>query len=332
MNVYDCLIGREDFGRWLKGAEETIYCQFVSLRCWVGSGCDKGEGGRHQVDNRLAVYHFTAGALAGIAGAIVTCPLEVLKTRQQSSRYALAKPRIFQSLANIVRMEGTSALFKGVFPHMIGAAPHRAIYFYTYKKLKDAYPDNWWLAPKNGVSAISAGMITSTITNPIWMIKTRVQLDELSHTPLNTKEVIKKIYRLHGLPGFYKGVQASYVGTIDTAIYFIIYEELKKIILTHSQVENTTDFLTVLTASAFCKSIASTLLYPHEVIRTRLREEDGKYRGFFSTLITIKKESGISAWYSGLRTHLIRTIPNTAIVMSTYELFIYLFPKSSFQM
>lgn len=67
----------------------------------------------------------------------------------------------------------------------------------------------------------------------------------------------------------------------------------------------------------------SYLLTFTEVIRTRLREEGTKYRSFFQTLTTVPKEEGYRALYRGLTTHLVRQIPNTAIMMCTYELVVY---------
>lgn len=61
-----------------------------------------------------------------------------------------------------------------------------------------------------------------------------------------------------------------------------------------------------------------------EVVRTRLREEGTKYRSFFQTLSLLMQEEGYSSFYRGLATHLIRQIPNTAIMMTTYEVVVYL--------
>lgn len=71
-----------------------------------------------------------------------------------------------------------------------------------------------------------------------------------------------------------------------------------------------------------------TLFSPYysmaEVIRTRLREEGSRYRSFFQTLLTVPREEGYRALYRGLTTHLVRQIPNTAIMMCTYEVVVYL--------
>lgn len=61
-----------------------------------------------------------------------------------------------------------------------------------------------------------------------------------------------------------------------------------------------------------------------EVIRTRLREEGTKYKAFIQTARLVAREEGYLAFYRGLFAQLIRQIPNTAIVLSTYELIVYL--------
>ena len=64
-----------------------------------------------------------------------------------------------------------------------------------------------------------------------------------------------------------------------------------------------------------------------EVARTRLREEGNKYNHFFQTIGLVVREEGVRGLYKGMATHLIRQIPNTALVMTSYELIIYFFTK-----
>ena len=71
----------------------------------------------------------------------------------------------------------------------------------------------------------------------------------------------------------------------------------------------------------------SVLFLITEVARTRLREENSVYRSFWQTLFTVYKNEGRRGLYRGLVTQLIRQIPNTAIMMSTYELTVYVLTK-----
>lgn len=64
-----------------------------------------------------------------------------------------------------------------------------------------------------------------------------------------------------------------------------------------------------------------------EVARTRLREEGSKYKSFWQTLSLVYQEEGHKGLYRGLSIQLIRQIPNTAIMMATYEAVVYFLTK-----
>ena len=64
-----------------------------------------------------------------------------------------------------------------------------------------------------------------------------------------------------------------------------------------------------------------------EVPRTRLRQEGVKYRSFWQTLGLVLREEGFRALYRGLCTQLVRQIPNTAVMMSSYEATVYLLTR-----
>lgn len=57
------------------------------------------------------------------------------------------------------------------------------------------------------------------------------------------------------------------------------------------------DFLEFMIAGAISKTVASCVAYPHEVARTRLREEGNKYRTFWQTLGTVWREEGKAGLY-----------------------------------
>ena len=150
-------------------------------------------------------------------------------------------------------------------------------------------------------------------------------------------KLIQSIWKTDGLKGFYRGLTATYVGTTETVIHFVIYEHIKaKLQRRHFKVRGTTeknvmDFFQFMIAAATSKCIASIAAYPHEVIRTRLRQQevDGKrkYHSFFQAFRKIFYEEGRVGLYGGLGTHLLRQVPNTAIMFLTYEAVVHCFSK-----
>ncbi|MEQ2221281.1 hypothetical protein ILYODFUR_014201 [Ilyodon furcidens] len=151
---------------------------------------------------------------------------------------------------------------------------------------------------------------------------------------MNAFECVRRVYQLDGFRGFYRGMSASYAGISETVVHFVIYESIKRKLhesKVHTSMDeedetskDASDFVGMMLAAATSKTCATSIAYPHEVIRTRLREEGSKYRSFFQTLLTVPKEEGYRALYRGLTTHLVRQIPNTAIMMCTYEVVVYL--------
>ncbi|XP_078266949.1 solute carrier family 25 member 36-like isoform X1 [Rhinoraja longicauda] len=310
------------------------------------------------MNQREPLIHLFAGGCGGTVGAILTCPLEVVKTRLQSSSVTFYIPEVHLNTINGARMgrvarvshgplhclkmilekEGPRSLFRGLGPNLIGVAPSRAIYFAAYSSSKEKL--NAVLEPETSLvhmlSAGAAGFTAITATNPIWLIKTRLQLEARSRgeTQMSAFECVRRVYRSDGIRGFYRGMSASYAGISETVIHFVIYESIKQRLMQsktssnmdpeEDSVKYASDFIALMLAAATSKTCATSIAYPHEVLRTRLREEGTKYRSFFQTFSLVISEEGYRSLYRGLITHLVRQIPNTAIMMATYELVVYL--------
>lgn len=191
--------------------------------------------------------------------------------------------------------ESVFGLWRGITPTLIGVIPARAIYFGAYSTFKDALKShNMEGRVFNFLAAAGAGSISATLTCPIWVIKTRLQLmpahSELAVPRQNIlslgfanggaavstgrpaaqfssiRHVATDLFRKEGPRAFFRGLSASYWGISESAIQFALYEEVKQYI---DEPSPTKYFL----AAGGCKLVAAALTYPHEVVRTRMRDQ-----------------------------------------------------------
>ena len=336
--------------------------------------------------------HFAAGGIGGMCGAIITSPLDVVKTRLQSDLYrhratfrvpyrgalgmlangAYQFVDTSRLLMEISVREGSSALFKGLGPTLVGVIPARAINFYAYGNGKRFLTEYFGeeSAFVHLTAAAQAGIITATATNPIWVVKTRLQLESQlreaqtrkaraeaigkviptssrlpSHLPYrtistssrmrsqffqsspppahpgtNALRMASHIVRKEGVAGLYRGLSASYLGVSESTIQWVLYERLKRI---QRRPQERPTWAQTIGSAGTAKLVATVITYPHEVIRTRLRQqpEHGvqKYRNLVQTFRVVLQEEGAMAFYGGLSAHLMRVIPNAIVTFSIYE-------------
>ena len=279
------------------------------------------------------------------------------------------------------------------------------------------------------LSAGVAGIATATLTNPIWLVKTRMQLQveavvvaahhkqaaadirlTAGHSPAaanahaaattatvpyyrNSFDCFRQVVRQEGVRGLFRGLTASYLGIGESTIQWVAYEQLKKW-ARHYRTEqhrraysggggggggggNDDDdgdaedyndngdssdiaypsmiapprLMDYFLTAAVAKFFASVLTYPHEVLRTRLRQAKTivdtsatatttttttattatpkgtspsasrtvpRYHGMWDVVRVVAKEEGVMAFYGGLTAHLLRTVPNAAIMFFCY--------------
>uniref|UniRef100_A0A9I9CLE4 Uncharacterized protein n=1 Tax=Cucumis melo TaxID=3656 RepID=A0A9I9CLE4_CUCME len=304
-----------------------------------------GAGGTSR-STRDLICNAGAGAAAGSIAATFVCPLDVIKTRLQvhglpsgqrgvqrqvgwkdSMNYislisVVLYPGsiIVTSLQGIMRSEGFRGLYRGLSPTIVALLPNWAVRDVGHQLSFGA----------NMVAAAGAGASTAIATNPLWVVKTRLQTQGMRPGVVPYTGMVSAFTRIvheEGFRGLYSGIIPSLVGISHVAIQFPAYERLKSYI---AKRDNTTvDKLSpghLAIASSLSKVTASVMTYPHEVVRSRLQEQGQarniapQYSGVMDCIKKVFRKEGVPGFYRGCATNLLRTTPSAVITFTSYEM------------
>lgn len=181
------------------------------------------------------------------------------------------------------------------------------------------FPDAWPDLLKRTI-----GALTAVITNPIWVVKTRMLSTSSSHPGAYSSVLngTRQIYVTDGIAGFYRGLVPSLFGVSHGALQFMAYEQLKIYRGSSNprlrQELSAFDFLVL---SGLAKIFAGSATYPYQVVRARLQayDADKTYKSARDVLVQVWRQEGISGFYKGLGPNLLRVLPSTWVTFLVYE-------------
>eukprot|EP01038_Epipyxis_sp_PR26KG_P006268 gene6268-8632_t len=309
--------------------------------------------------------HLIAGTAGGFVSTALLYPLELIKTRMQVVELSQNNMyrSVFSSYRAIVSLEGIGGFYKGITPALIATSCSWGGYFYFYensknRKLLNKYnninPINQTKSNINYnklntvdhlLSGIEAGVILVLLFNPLWVIKTRLALQDSQHNKSKIHhyngviDALKVMYKEEGWTGFYKGLIPSLILTSHGAIQFASYEFLKAEINLYRIPLDPLDNIkaTEINQPAFVsvfigglsKVIASTITYPYQVIKSRLQQREifdqitqkfiPVYKNSFDCAYRIWKYEGIRGYFRGIIPNALKVAPSAALTFMVYE-------------
>ncbi|WZZ48722.1 hypothetical protein YC2023_048829 [Brassica napus] len=315
-----------------------------------------------------ALINGLAGAGGGIIAQLLTYPLQTVNTRQQTERDLKREKKkkkklgTFQHMCQVVKQEGWGRLYGGLAPSLVGTAASQGVYYYFYQVFRNQVEAAAIKQKKKGLGDGSVGMFSSLLvaalagsvnvlmTNPIWVIVTRMQthkkmpkglqtvpeppsadveaLVPAEPRPYGTFNTIREIYDEAGVTGFWKGVIPTLIMVCNPAMQFMLYETMLSKLKKKRALKSSTNVTALETflLGAVAKLGATVTTYPLLVVKSRLQakqvttgDKRQHYQGTLDAILKMIRYEGLHGFYKGMSTKIVQSVFAAAVLFMIKE-------------
>lgn len=306
---------------------------------------------------------FLAGGLSGVVSRTCTAPFDRIKvfliarTDLSSTllhkRAALAskageipldkiKSPLIKAATTLYRQGGLRAFYVGNGLNVAKVFPESAMKFGSFEAAKKLMSRLEGVQDTSELSRFSTyiagglgGVVSQFTVYPVDTLKYRVQcapLDNKIHGNRLLVETAKQMYKEGGLKLFYRGVFVGVTGIFPYAALDLgTFSAMKKwYINREAKIKNcsTEDIIMsnfiVLPMGAFSGTVGATVVYPINLLRTRLQAQGTfahpyRYDGFKDVLKQTVQREGYPGLFKGLVPNLAKVCPAVSISYLMYE-------------
>ncbi|XP_024377489.1 peroxisomal nicotinamide adenine dinucleotide carrier isoform X2 [Physcomitrium patens] len=308
-----------------------------------------------------AVVNGLAGAGGGIVAVLLTYPLQAVNTRQQTERtakrgkvaedeegalaFAKAYPTklqkgTLQEIWEVIKNDGWGGLYRGLLPSLVGTACSQGVYYYFYQIFRSEAEAQARRSKKPNGEDGSVGVLASLfvaalagcanvlITNPIWVIVTRMQTQKRKKGPTSSTENDLTVQVDGGLPSsavtnpnFSGSPTKSQLGARDTVKD--LYKEAGLLGFWKGVLPT---LIMVFLLGAVAKLGATVVTYPLSVVKSRLQaKQDGgghaslQYAGTLDAITKMVRFEGLAGFYKGMSTKIVQSVVAAAVLFMIKE-------------
>ncbi|KAJ1673475.1 hypothetical protein EV182_005155, partial [Spiromyces aspiralis] len=239
------------------------------------------------------------------------------------------------AVKKILASEGISGLFSGLESALFGSAVTNGVYYYFFEATKAIFVQSSGSKNMSTIQSMTAGAIagamTVLITNPIWVVNTRLTVkktegedgsDDGATTAksISTWQAFAKIIREDGVLSLWQGVVPALILVINPIIQYTVFEQLKNRLQTLRSLGNLDFFL----LGAVSKLIATFVTYPYIVVKTRMqlrqsKHESERYHSLLDGLKKIFAQEGVQGLFKGITSKLVQSVITAAFLFMTKE-------------
>lgn len=244
-----------------------------------------------------------------------------LSTRAQVESHR-TESNFLIAVKNILRREGGSGLYAGLNSALLGISVTNFVYYYWYEFTRTAFlkaAASKQRAVRNltTIESIIAGAIagsaTVLLTNPIWVVNTRMTTRKVYDKPddfqpsstTDSKSVkspstigtLLALIHNEGPQVLFAGVLPALVLVVNPILQYSIFEQLKNLLSKNRKITPTLAFL----LGAIGKLFATSITYPYITLKSRMHVagRDGTNESMLKVMKRIVREEGYTGLYKG---------------------------------
>lgn len=283
------------------------------------------------------LIEFLLGGTSGAIAKTAAAPIERVKLLLQTQdANAKLEGRKYKGMADCfvrcVKEEGPLSLWRGNWANVIRYFPTQALNFAfkdAYNKLFNRFdakkePTKFFLGSL--MSGGAAGATSLLFVYPLDFARTRLGVDvgKAAHERQfqGLWDCCVKIYQADGVVGLYRGFNISVLGIfIYRAFYFGGYDFAKKNVLSNAEYSS---FFLRFAIAQFVTTTSEIISYPLDTIRRRLMMQSGRqeilYAGTIDCARKIMREEGMTAFFKGNLSNMVRSIGSSLVLVLYDEL------------
>ncbi|XP_058398596.1 mitochondrial ornithine transporter 2 [Diceros bicornis minor] len=280
-----------------------------------------------------AAIDLTAGALGGTVCVLTGQPFDTLKVKMQTF------PALYKGLTDCClktySQVGFRGFYKGTGPALIAFVAQNSVLFMCYGFCQQFVRKVVGLDKQEKLSDLqtaAAGSFASAFAAlalcPTELVKCRLQtMHEMEMSGKIAKShntvwsVVKSILRKDGLLGFYHGLSSTLLQEVPGYFFFFGGYELSRSFFASGRSKDELGPVPLMLSGGIAGICLWVVIYPVDCIKSRIQvlSMSGKQAGFIGTLLSVVKNEGIAALYSGLKATMIRAFPANAALFLAYE-------------
>ena len=221
------------------------------------------------------------GGMSNAFAATLCHPVDVLKTNYQTDMQRGLKRKIPQIAQTIWSSQGVKGFYRGLAPQLTTYPIFWSFYhttngIFNIKLGGDKFYDNI-------TNSLVSATLSSSITNPLFVIKNNMQTIE---KPL-VGQTVQMLYKQNGMKSFFRGLPATLLNNTKLAIQFPVSDYLRDV-----------QGYNVGISAFWAKMITTSLFYPLDLIRVNQRNTSGL--SMKGAIKIIYNSGGLKSFYRGV--------------------------------